>query len=98
MTPQLEPLDEPMVIASHVFTAKYFLSEGGRWGHQREDVWDGFLDWLSISGLLTTKVQSRGSPDVASASLDGLRQGNVGKAVPRESIKSTLLFTNEFLP
>ena len=61
-------------------------------------VWEKFLDWLSESGLLTTKVQSRGSPDIACTSLDGLRQGDVGTAVARDSVNAALMFTNDLLP
>ena len=98
--PLPEPLDERMVTASHTFTANHFLDATGRWGRQRLEVWDGFLDWLSGSGLLTAKVQSRGGgADVANTTtLDGLRGGEVGDAIPRESVKAADMFTNEFLP
>eukprot|EP00798_Chlamydomonas_sp_ICE-L_P016730 gene16730-22999_t len=95
--PLPEPLDQKMVIASHEYTAKYFLNEKGQWGYQDEKVWDEFLDWLSSSGLLTSKVQSRGTASEAFTSLDGLRQGDVGQTIPRDQIKASALFTNEFL-
>lgn len=65
---------------------------------QELGTWEKFLDWLSESGLLTSKVQSRGSPDVACTSLDGLRQGDVGAAVARGSVNAALMFTNDLLP
>ena len=60
--------------------------------------WSKFLDWLSESGLLTTKVASRVPGDDSAASLDALRAGDVGETIPRESIDVHALFTNELLP
>mmetsp|Transcript_45891 Transcript_45891/g.93657 ORF Transcript_45891/g.93657 Transcript_45891/m.93657 type:complete len:215 (-) Transcript_45891:200-844(-) len=91
------PLDEKMVVASHVYTAKHFLHASGRWGVMDSAVWDKFLDWLSDSGLLTTKVQSRRTGDQLT-SLDGLRSGDTGDKIPRDQVPSASLFTNEFLP
>ena len=101
--PLPEPLDKRMVTASHMYTATHFLDSEGRWGWQELAVWDRFLDWLSESGLLTTKVQSRGAntittPDVASTTLEGLRSGDVGEVIPRDSVKAKEMFTNDFLP
>jgi hypothetical protein len=71
------------------------------------NVWSKFLDWLSESGLLTTKAQSRdaaaaagadSSSSDAFASLDGMRQGDAGEKIPRESISAAALATNEYLP
>jgi hypothetical protein len=71
-------------------------------------VWSNFLDWLSDSGLLTTKAQSRAAAaadaaaDTAAAgdfaSLDGMRQGDAGEQIPRDSINAADLATNEYLP
>lgn len=68
-------------------------------------VWSKFLDWLSESGLLTTKAQSRGAGAAAAdaaagdfASLDGMRQGDAGEQIPRDSINAADLATNEYLP
>jgi hypothetical protein len=63
-------------------------------------VWSKFLDWLSESGLLTTKAQSREAADADSssfASLDGMRQGDAGEQIPRDSIRADDLATNEYL-
>lgn len=64
-------------------------------------VWSKFLDWLSESGLLTTKAQSRGTAADADsssfASLDGMRQGDAGEQIPRDSITADDLATNEYL-
>ena len=61
--------------------------------------WTKFLDWLSESGLLTSKVASRAAADDGSAaSLDALRAGDAGKAIPRDSIDAHSLFTNALLP
>lgn len=69
------------------------------------EVWSKFLDWLSKSGLLTTKAQSRGAASAAAdtaagdfASLDGMRQGDAGEQIPRDSIIAADLATNEYLP
>lgn len=61
-------------------------------------MWDRFLDWLSTTGLLTTKVQSRGPAAASTSTLDGLRQGDVGEQIPRESVDAAAMFTNELLP
>ena len=63
-------------------------------------VWSKFLDWLSASGLLTTKAQSRGAAEAAGgsfASLDGMRQGDAGEQIPRDSIRAEDLATNAYL-
>lgn len=68
-------------------------------------VWSKFLDWLDTKGLVTTKAQSRGASTTAAeansssfASLDGMRQGDVGERIPRDSINAADLATNEYLP
>lgn len=47
-----------------------------------------------------TQVQSRQATDASttSTSLDGLRAGDVGDAIPREALQAQALFTNDFLP
>ena len=61
--------------------------------------WEAFLDWLSEAGLLTAKMQSRTPSEAAgTTSLDGLRAGDVGEAIPRASISADSLFTNALLP
>lgn len=61
--------------------------------------WSNFLDWLSESGLLTSKVQSRtGVGEGSAASLDALRAGDVGELISRDSIDAQSLFTNDLLP
>lgn len=60
--------------------------------------WEAFLDWLSERKLLTSKVQSRNAVGGITASLDDLRQGNAGEVLPRASLSSDSLFTNDFLP
>jgi hypothetical protein len=74
------------------------LDASGRWGAMEAGRWDAFLDWLSASGLLTSKVQSRGPASEATASLDALRAGDVGEPIPRDCLRSADLFTNSFLP
>jgi hypothetical protein len=70
------------------------------------DVWSKFLDWLSEAGLLTSKAQSRDAAAAAAdssssgdfASLDGMRQGDAGEKIPRDSINAADLASNEYLP
>lgn len=92
------PLDPKLVVASQEYLAKRaYLNHEGKWGWMEAKCWDAFLDWLSDSGLLTTKVQSRNPQPDVTTSLDGLRTGDVGQAVPRSSVASSALFTNEYL-
>mmetsp|Transcript_12288 Transcript_12288/g.26508 ORF Transcript_12288/g.26508 Transcript_12288/m.26508 type:complete len:344 (-) Transcript_12288:392-1423(-) len=96
--PLPEELDAAFVKASQAYTSQHYLDAAGKWGHMDEAVWSRFLDWLSASGLLTSKVQSRTLSGENYASLDGLRQGDVGQPIPRESLPAESLFTNAFLP
>lgn len=50
------------------------------------------------NGLLTTKVQSRGEAGELTTSLDGLRGGDAGERITRDSVAAASLFTNDFLP
>lgn len=77
---------------------QHYLDSAGEWGLMSGGRWDAFLDWLSDKGLLTSAMQSRAPIQGVSASLDDLRQGRAGEAIPREAVKSADLFTNEFLP
>ena len=74
------------------------LDSEGRWGVMRAERWGAFLDWLSAKGLLTHKVQTRAGGGEDTATLDGLRAGDVGARIPRESVPAGSLYTNEFLP
>jgi hypothetical protein len=88
----------PTLHVTQEWLASHFLDASGRWGTMAASQWDAFLDWLSSSGLLTSKVQSRKAGGELTTSLDGLRAGDVGEPLPRGSIKSESLFTNSFLP
>ncbi|KAK9809928.1 hypothetical protein WJX72_001872 [[Myrmecia] bisecta] len=92
------PLDLDMVTASQRLLQKHYLDANKEWGRMEKGRWDTFLDWLSQQGLLTTAVQSRSPEDGVSVTLDDLRQGKAGEPVPRETISSDQLFTNDFLP
>ena len=39
-----------------------------------------------------------GVQDGVSTTLDGLRAGDAGERIPRDSVASSSLFTNDFLP
>lgn len=93
-----EPLNAAMCRESMQLLSKHLLTEDGQWGVMEVKRWDAFLDWLSDSGLLTTKVQSRDVKEGLSASLDGLRAGDAGERIPREAVSSSSLFTNDLLP
>lgn len=92
------PIDINVLKGSAQVVKECSLNGDGKWGHMEADRWDKFLDWLSEQGLLTTKVQSRGGASDDTASLDGLRGGDAGEPIPRNSVKAETLFTNEFLP
>lgn len=95
--PDLPALDPELVKGSVEAVAGACLDPAGRWGAMDAGRWGAFLDWLSAQGLLTTKVQSR-TEGADTASLDALRAGDAGEAIPRETVDETALFTNEFLP
>lgn len=81
------------------YVSQHLLDASGHWGTMDLAKWDAFLDFLSDTGLLTTKVQSRQAAEAGdvAASLDGLRAGDVGEALPRNSISAAQLATNEYL-
>ncbi|KAI7841695.1 hypothetical protein COHA_004562 [Chlorella ohadii] len=93
-----EPLEEGMCADSIQYVAPHLLAADGRWGVMEEQRWSAFLDWLSDNGLLTTKVQSRTEQDGVTTTLDGLRRGDAGEPIPRDSVPAASLFTNDFLP
>ncbi|KAK9909173.1 hypothetical protein WJX75_008243 [Coccomyxa subellipsoidea] len=92
-----EGMDKKLAVASQAVVSKHYLDAAGRWGHMRADRWDKFLDWLGEKGLLTSAMPSRTPVEGVSASLDDLRSGKAGEQIPRSSINSADLFTNEFL-
>ncbi|GFR51921.1 hypothetical protein Agub_g14406, partial [Astrephomene gubernaculifera] len=56
----LRPLDPQLVRESLAYLSPHHLLDArGRWGRMQSSVWGAFLEWLSQSGLLTTKVPSR---------------------------------------
>ena len=90
-------LDPALVQASQKELATAYLDPATeKWGRMSEARWSEYLDWLSEAGLLTTFVQSRAPEPGVSASLDELRQGNVGELIPRESLAASSLFANMF--
>lgn len=91
------PLDKDLCVGSVKSLSDAYIAKDGRWGIMSAEKWDAFLDWLSVSGLLTTKVQSRTPQEGVSTSLDGLRAGDGGDVVPRDSVSSADLFTSRFL-
>jgi ABC-type nitrate/sulfonate/bicarbonate transport system substrate-binding protein len=98
--PDLRELFDVEVLKSSIRVVAGLCLNGAtkKWGHMDKSRWNIFLDWLSTNGLLTTKVQTRGDSGVDTTSLDGLRSGDVGNVVPRESVEAENLFSNEFLP
>lgn len=103
--PLPQPLEPRMVAASQRLVGSAYLHPSSqRWGVMDADVCGGFVDWLCQSGLLTSKVQSRaadgggGGGSSSTASLDGLRAGDVGEPIARASIDVASLFTNDWLP
>ncbi|KAK9806673.1 hypothetical protein WJX73_006859 [Symbiochloris irregularis] len=93
-TPLPEPLDPDMVQQSQRLLSKHYLDGRGKWGTMDLKRCDAFLDWLSEAGLLTEGIASRTGGAV---SLDDLRSGNAGKAIPRSHLVASRLFTNDYL-
>lgn len=91
-------LDPRIVHDAQEYLAQHYLTPSGAWGRMDGAVWTTFVDWLSSSGLLTDKVQSRGPAGETTTSLDALRGGDAGKRLPRDQVKEEEFFTNEFLP
>lgn len=60
--------------------------------------WETFIHWLSSSGLLTSKVQSREPIEGMSTSLDGLRRGDAGSPIESSSVNVDALQTSAYLP
>lgn len=87
-------VDRELVKASVRACAESFLDHQGQWGSMSCQKFDMFLDWLSANGLLTAKMQSRHPTGPNQTTLDGLRQGDVGELVARDSISSSDLFTD----
>jgi ABC-type nitrate/sulfonate/bicarbonate transport system substrate-binding protein len=92
------PLNLDILKGSIQVVAGACLNAENKWGRMETDRWNAFLDWLSTNELLTTKVQTRGEAGADTTSLDGLRSGDVGDVIPRESVQAENLFSNEFLP
>lgn len=88
--------DDNLMRRSVVAASETFLNEDGQALMMQEGKWAGFLDWLSENGMLTTKMQSRhGGQD--KTTLDGLRQGDAGDAIKRDTIQANHLFTSGYL-
>ena len=92
------PLDADMCARSARYLAakKAFTNDAGEWGVMSRARWAAFIDWLSANGLLTSAAPSRTPDGVNTVSLDDLRGGKAGEAVPPP--RPEALFTNEFLP
>jgi ABC-type nitrate/sulfonate/bicarbonate transport system substrate-binding protein len=106
--PLPEALDPAMVAQSQEAVAAAYLNtsssggssssgSGGAWGVMDLAVWEKFLDWLSETGLLTSKAQSRSEGEHMS-SLDGMRSGDAGERLPRDAVAAADLATNAYLP
>ncbi|EFJ42027.1 hypothetical protein VOLCADRAFT_110035 [Volvox carteri f. nagariensis] len=97
-SPLPKPLDPELVRESQAYLSSHLLDGSGRWGLMSPAVWSSFVDWLSESGLLTTKVQSRNPQAETATTLDGLRAGDVGERIPRDVVDVAAMFTNDLLP
>lgn len=64
------------------YVSKYFLNHGSKsWGVMDPVRWDAFLDWLSVEGLLTTKIQStKASPRIDRLGRPGIYRIDVSVA------------------
>ena len=81
--------------ARYLAADKAFIGESGDWGVMTRERWSAFVDWLADAGLLTAAAPSRQPDGVNTVSLDDLRAGKGGAAVPPPSPDA--LFTNEYL-
>lgn len=91
--------DSNLLGAAVEYSAPHYLhKDSKKWGEMDVAIWDGFLDWLSVTGLLTTYIHSRIPQQGISTTLDKLRQGESGERIPRDSVDSKSMFTNRFLP
>lgn len=98
-SPLAKPLDPELVRESQEYLSSHLLDPStGRWGTMRPVVWASFVDWLAEAGLLTTRVQSRSPAPGVSTTLDGLRAGDVGERIPRDSVDVGTMYTNDLLP
>ena len=89
-------LDLEMCVRSQRKLSPSYLNSDGRWGRQTKGRWDAYLDWLDEEGLLTTHANSRKPVKGQSATLDGLRAGDVGARIPRAQVRAESIFTNAF--
>lgn len=53
---------------------------------------------LPTSPPLAPRLPSCSRQDGVTTTLDGLRRGDAGEPIPRDSVPAASLFTNDFLP
>jgi len=49
-------LDTDLVKASQAWIADYYQAEAPRWGEQKEEVWQGYTDWMVENGILAEPI------------------------------------------
>ena len=91
-----DSLDLEMCVRSQRKLGPAYLDGDGKWGRQTPERWNAYLDWLDKEGLLTTYANSRQPVKGQSATLDGLRAGDVGERIPRDQVRAEAIFTNEY--
>jgi len=49
-------IDEELAIASQKYLAKEYISDGGRWGEMKYDIWANYSRWMEERGLLESSL------------------------------------------
>jgi len=49
-------LDSELVKASQYWLSKYYQADAPRWGEQKEEVWQGYTDWMVENGILSIPI------------------------------------------
>jgi ABC-type nitrate/sulfonate/bicarbonate transport system substrate-binding protein len=90
-------LDHEQVRKSVQLACETFLDGQGHAMCMEEAKWAGFVSWLYDAGLMTTNMQSRGPAGGGKTSLDGLRGSDAGDPLPRDAVRTSELFTTDYL-
>jgi ABC-type nitrate/sulfonate/bicarbonate transport system substrate-binding protein len=51
-------LDANLVKASQKWLTPYYQAEAPRWGEQKVSVWEGYIDWMTSHGILSSPISA----------------------------------------
>ncbi|MFC1899184.1 ABC transporter substrate-binding protein [Chloroflexota bacterium] len=51
-------LDLELIKASQVWISEYYQEDAPRWGEQKEEVWQDYIDWMVAQGILLSPIIS----------------------------------------